>query len=649
MSGHIKLVNWMPSNKKRPFPWKSRDSEELRDFDVPFALKEYFQNIVGQLQKNLKIREWGGWRAEDLQHQSDDQRQARKARLTSTFSGLLTGPHGADLEKGALPLYILSANVDIPAVTTPFVAVVVLWKTTDSGRALTFFNNHLDSGASFESFALDGESTSKTSEFAVGEKGKGFILATQFLVEQINADEFDRLPHDAKQKDFPAPKVSFRVGSQIGQLKWSRSRRKGAQFTLSVLLDHLTTYPTVEGFLEARYHQDVDASEEGDPEVYDAGIGNQAKRIQAANPADSVIIIYERLARRDRASYMRVYTSGSRAGIARRHRWGGYRARGCTALRPACFGRPVLLNARRYFSSDSFLSPPPALPLPPAAPSLLHPPGLVKPYIWLSPPSTPIYTLFRRFFSSSGRVIYSHFSAFNTAGAACCPPFPACPLCCVCYRLCLAVPRIEYFLAPPALLVHSTTPSASATSYLHDTASSIAFLRSREPRSTKTPPLQPGPRVRARSRFPSIPPHPPPLLHSICTLQHHPSLFFVPGSPAARKRLPFSPGPAFALARVFRPFHHTLRLCCILSARYRIIHRFFSFPGASQHENASPSAQAPRSRSLALSAHSTAPSASSVLSLHTAISDLLRWPANASSPRPRSPLPPSAAVPSSSF
>ncbi|KAK6985126.1 hypothetical protein R3P38DRAFT_2402924, partial [Favolaschia claudopus] len=166
---------------------------------------------------------------------------------------------------------------------TNFTVMTILFEISLDPQRSPSENNHLDSGASFESFVLDGESTSKTSEFAVGEKGKGFILATQFRVEHTNADEFDRLPHDAKQKHFPVPKVSFRVGSQIGQLKWSRSRRQGAQFALSVLLDDLTTYPTVEAFLEARYHQDVDASEEGDPEVYDAGIGNQAKRIQAAN------------------------------------------------------------------------------------------------------------------------------------------------------------------------------------------------------------------------------------------------------------------------------------------------------------------------------------------------------------------------------
>ncbi|KAJ7917469.1 hypothetical protein B0H13DRAFT_2322417 [Mycena leptocephala] len=135
-------------------------------------------------------------------------------------------------------------------------------------NALTFFNNHLDANATFESFAVDGESTSKTNQWAVGEKGKGFILATQYLAEQI-----DGLTNGKPAPNAFPPALSFRVGEQIGELKWKKSRKVGSADSLRLILD-LTTR-TVSDRLTVRTDVD-DAPDGGVPEVYE-GVMETAK------------------------------------------------------------------------------------------------------------------------------------------------------------------------------------------------------------------------------------------------------------------------------------------------------------------------------------------------------------------------------------
>lgn len=127
-------------------------------------------------------------------------------------------------------------------------AAIVLWSTGSSRKAVSFFNNHLDDSASFDSFAIDGESTSKANEWAVGEKGKGFILATQYLAEYIAKSE--------EGKYSPLLGISFRVGEQIGELKWKKSRKVGSEDSLRVILDDLTTRE-VGDYLEHRYRLGV--------------------------------------------------------------------------------------------------------------------------------------------------------------------------------------------------------------------------------------------------------------------------------------------------------------------------------------------------------------------------------------------------------
>lgn len=227
----------------------------------------YVQNVVGQILKDLRVREWDDWRREDLRvcvsgigfrfqstfpflAKSDDERNARKRWLANSYPGLLTGPHGVSLgHRGCLLLYILSADIQVPSKTNLQVAIV-LWATGDNLNVLSFFNNHLDGNASFESFAIDGESTSKDSKWAVGEKGKGFILATQYLAEVL-----DEAPFGVVSPDSPRPGISFRVGSQIGELKWKRSRNRSSD-SLRLILNDLTTRTDSE-YLHYRWLQGV--------------------------------------------------------------------------------------------------------------------------------------------------------------------------------------------------------------------------------------------------------------------------------------------------------------------------------------------------------------------------------------------------------
>ncbi|KAJ7473874.1 hypothetical protein B0H11DRAFT_1647676, partial [Mycena galericulata] len=173
-------------------------------------------------------------------------RAVRKQSLISAYPGLLTGPDGAVLKryKGWAPWYILSATIPQSRLrsiftTTDLRIALVVWRhSTENIIALSVYNNHLDAKASFSTFTVDGASTSRNNPWAVGEKGKGFILATQFLFETVEAHERSRI----EKKKAKLPKdiqgaVSFRVGHQIGTLKWKKFDEDDL---LQVVLDDLT-------------------------------------------------------------------------------------------------------------------------------------------------------------------------------------------------------------------------------------------------------------------------------------------------------------------------------------------------------------------------------------------------------------------------
>lgn len=115
---------------------------------------------------------------------------------------------------------------------------------------LTFYNNHLDAEARFDTSAVDDATTSRDNDFAIGEKGKGFILAAQYLFEDIDersrhltAKREDAAKDTGKMsqgKDVKSS-VSFRIGHMIGDLAWKKSCRSyGLQ--LNVTMDDLTPW-----------------------------------------------------------------------------------------------------------------------------------------------------------------------------------------------------------------------------------------------------------------------------------------------------------------------------------------------------------------------------------------------------------------------
>ncbi|KAJ7745568.1 hypothetical protein DFH07DRAFT_924622 [Mycena maculata] len=242
--------------QKPKWDWKARGCAEFANFTVPFAVKEYVQNVVGQVLKDLEVREWSDWQRADLRELPPKERERRKQSLIQAYPGLLTGPDGGVLKrtKAWLPLYILSATIPQSLLrsmftTTDLRIALVVWRHSSAEiAALSVYNNHLDSKATFSSFTVDGASTSRHNPWAVGEKGKGFILATQYLLEQVeeHADTrkgaADKLPKDTQGA------VSFRVGHQIGILKWKKPYPDEDQL-LQVVLDDLTPR-TVEEYME---------------------------------------------------------------------------------------------------------------------------------------------------------------------------------------------------------------------------------------------------------------------------------------------------------------------------------------------------------------------------------------------------------------
>ncbi|KAL1700982.1 hypothetical protein EV121DRAFT_213038 [Schizophyllum commune] len=261
----------MPPQKPR-WDWKVKGAAELDHFDIPFAIKEYLQNQVGQILKECDIYAWNDWVRWDLRNTLRRHREAWKTRLIADYPGLLTGPHGTTLRKPAwLPVYILSATIPTgDLVKTQYEddlqLCVVVWDAklnTDDDKVimgLTFYNNHLDRSADFNTFVVDGASTSRLTN-AVGEKGKGFILASQYLHERVE--------EHCKALEIKPLKagVSFRVGHQIGELKWKRRRGRYSHLPqLQVVLDDLEPLTAMD--LARRWEQDLAAAEKAVRTMY---------------------------------------------------------------------------------------------------------------------------------------------------------------------------------------------------------------------------------------------------------------------------------------------------------------------------------------------------------------------------------------------
>ncbi|KAJ6605587.1 hypothetical protein DFH09DRAFT_1067843 [Mycena vulgaris] len=219
----IRLKSWVPRNTKPTNDWKARNAEQMSHFNAAFANKEYVQSVVGQILKDLQVKEWSDWQREDLKDMADNKRELRKRALIDSHPDLLTGPHGRPSFGGQ--------RQAVRRELSPF----------------TTTNNHLDDAASFDSFAVDGYSTSTNNKWAVGEKGKGFILATQYWFETIETQMRARKP------GFLSPDL----------------RRPGY------------SYPAES--LKHRYHLDIDdAPDGGDPQVYDVSLETSKMRDKAA-------------------------------------------------------------------------------------------------------------------------------------------------------------------------------------------------------------------------------------------------------------------------------------------------------------------------------------------------------------------------------
>ncbi|KAJ6611251.1 hypothetical protein B0H10DRAFT_2057105 [Mycena sp. CBHHK59/15] len=235
--------------RKPTWDWKARNCAEFKHFTVAFAVKEYVQNVVGQALKDLQTREWSEWEREDMRDVPVKQRELRKQSLVDAYPGLLTGPHGAALKrtKAWLPWYILSARIPrtrlMPTVmTTDLRIALVVWRHTGTDvNAFSVYNNHLDSRATFSSFTVDGSSTSRDNLWAVGEKGKGFILATQFLFEYVEKHAYDL---KIKASD-PSLFKNLKAGV------WKKSHNKDEDKLLQVVLDDLTPR-TVQEYIDKR-------------------------------------------------------------------------------------------------------------------------------------------------------------------------------------------------------------------------------------------------------------------------------------------------------------------------------------------------------------------------------------------------------------
>ncbi|KAJ6458351.1 hypothetical protein C8R47DRAFT_1059787 [Mycena vitilis] len=286
--------------RKPTWDWKARGCAEFKHFTVPFAVKEYVQNVVGQALKDLKTREWSDWTREDLRTLEPKDQEKRKQSLILEYPGLLTGPDGALLKrtKAWAPLYILSATIAQHKLTSIFATTdlkiaLVVWRHKTFGiTALSVYNNHLDKKARFSSFTVDGSSTSRDNQWAVGEKGKGFILATQYLFENVEDTVAENRKSDPEAWKSVKGTVSFRVGHQIGTLKWKKSRYDDEDDLLRVILDDLSPL-SVEQYMDKQVadarDRKRDTYDDDDSEDDAEGYGYTAETPKLRKQAESAL------------------------------------------------------------------------------------------------------------------------------------------------------------------------------------------------------------------------------------------------------------------------------------------------------------------------------------------------------------------------
>lgn len=211
--------------------------------DISLAVREYVQNQVGQVLKEMETLEWSDWMHTRLDDSADrPARQDLKDKISSLYPGLLTGPHGSQLgiDSAWLPEYVVSAKIPRDTLkqsphTSDLDVCNIVWRHEVTRTiALSFFNNHLDSDASTATFVTPGASTSRESLWAAGQNGRGFMTATQFfhqLVEKVRQE----LPSDAST----LLGVSFRVGHDVGEVSWEKPTCSFCSPSIVAKLDEL--------------------------------------------------------------------------------------------------------------------------------------------------------------------------------------------------------------------------------------------------------------------------------------------------------------------------------------------------------------------------------------------------------------------------
>jgi hypothetical protein len=207
----------------RKYDFKAKDCDELLELDIPFAIKEYLQNSVGQILKALHLKTWREWDRNDFSGDDPEnvhRRKSCKAALVKNEPQLFAGKQGQCIAKSVTiqPHYILAKTIPASAIRDgrrdhDLRVIVILWGMPD-GTALTIYNNYLDRNATFEHFVYDGASTSKYSEWAVGLKGKGFILATSLLAQECDSRAITSIKSTHVG-------VGFNIGSRLCRAKYN--------------------------------------------------------------------------------------------------------------------------------------------------------------------------------------------------------------------------------------------------------------------------------------------------------------------------------------------------------------------------------------------------------------------------------------------
>ena len=225
--------------RAKTYNFRSEGCDELEDFDIPFAIKEYLQNTTGQILKVLEVRKWREWERTDLSVDSSEietRREMTKARLVKSDPCLFAGAQGKAIARSTncQPRYVLEATISQDELRANWRnhnlrAIIIFWGIRSAHQsdpklqditALTVYNNYLDPFTKFSHFVHEGASTSKGNWWAVGLKGKGFILSTAYLASEC--DDQKNLHGGSLGFGSNVSGVGFNMGSRFGKSEHSK-------------------------------------------------------------------------------------------------------------------------------------------------------------------------------------------------------------------------------------------------------------------------------------------------------------------------------------------------------------------------------------------------------------------------------------------